>query len=262
MPTPLAVLGGSGVHAEDLLRDPTAQEVVTVHGAVEVMRGDVDGRDVVFLARHGRGHAVPPHRIDYRANVRALADLGVERIVATAAVGAIEPDLGPGTFVLVDQFLDFTKSRPSTFHDGGEDGVVHVDVSDPYCPQVRALAVAHAERLRLPLRPDGTYVCTEGPRFETPAEIRAFGILGGTVVGMTGVPEVVLARELGLCYATVATVTNVAAGLSGEPLSHEEVLAVQAGNARSLRALLRAVLAEMPDERTCGCGVLPIPIGE
>lgn len=254
----VAIVGGSGVTAGALLDEPTSREVTTPFGTVTVSLGRLAGRPVTFLARHGPGHRVPPHRIAYRANVAALDRVGVTRVLATSAVGALDPQLGPGSVVLVDQFLDHTKGRPATFFDGGDDGVVHVDVTAPYCPQLRATVADAAGDVQL--RDGGTYVCTEGPRFETAAEIRAFRMLGGDVVGMTGVPEVVLARELGLCYATVATVTNVAAGLRDAPLSHREVLAAQSANADRLRGLLARALAALPDERSCGCAATPEPI--
>lgn len=258
----VAVVGGSGIDVSDLLTDPRRRRVTTRYGEARSVVGRLAGRPVAFLPRHGPGHRVPPHRINYRANVAALVELGARRVVATAAVGSLDPDLAPGTLVLVDQFLDFTRGRASTFHDGGQDGVVHVDVSDPYCPEIRQAAREVAGPAGLPVRDGGTYVCTEGPRFETAAEIRAFRTLGGDVVGMTGVPEVVLARELGLCYATLAVVTNLAAGLRPGRLSHEEVLGAQADRAERLAALLAAVVGDLPAARGCECHVRPGILGE
>ena len=254
-PVRLAVLGGTGVYDPSLLAEVDEERVATPYGEVTVWRGflPATGEPVAFLPRHGPSHSVPPHRVNYRANVWALKELGVERVLATAAVGSLTQEIQPGTFVVVDQFLDFTKARPATFYDGGS-GVAHVDVSDPYCPQLRRLLAVAAEELGVPVRAGGTYVCTEGPRFETPAEIQAFARLGGHVVGMTGLPEVVLARELSLCYATVATVTNYAAGISPQPLTHREVLEVMSANLARLRALLGLVLARVPRERACACG--------
>ncbi len=247
----VAIVGGSGV--TDVLDDPTPREVSTRFGTVTVRVGTIGDRTVGFLPRHGEGHHVPPHRIDYRANVAALGEI-TDRVLATAAVGGLDPEVEPGTFVLIDQFLDRTHGRAATFHD---DEVVHVDVTAPYCPQLRTVLAGVARDHDLETSTSGTYVCTQGPRFETAAEIRAFRMLGGDVVGMTGVPEVVLARELGLCYATIASITNVAAGLTDVPLSHEEVLEVQAANAGRLHRLLVGSVAELPDERTCGCSRRP-----
>lgn len=255
----VAIIGGSGVDHPDLFADPGEQRIVTPYGTAEVVLGRFAGQPVVFLRRHGAGHALPPHRVNYRANIWALASLGVERVIATAAVGALrrEPDLAPGRLVLCDQFLDFTRGRPQTFHEGGAEGVVHADVTEPYCPALRNLLREAADRTGVPVRAAGTYVCTEGPRFETAAEIRMFARLGGDVVGMTGIPEVVLAREKGLCYATVAMVANLAAGLGPEPLTPGEVMAVMDRNAASLRAVLAEALSRLPRERSgCRCARL------
>ena len=189
---------------------------------------------MVFLPRHGTGHSVPPHRINYQANIWGMRALGVEAIIATAAVGSLNPEMRPGDFVFVDQFIDFTKNRRQTFFDGRENGVAHLDFTEPYCPALRKTMAAAAGELRarpgaeFAFHEKGVYICTEGPRFETPAEIRAYALLGADVVGMTSYPEVALAREAGICYATIAMVTNLAAGMAGGRLTHEEVLEVMA----------------------------------
>ncbi|MBX6378218.1 MAG: S-methyl-5'-thioadenosine phosphorylase, partial [Clostridia bacterium] len=256
-PVRLALIGGSGVYHPSLLVETSLRTVGTPYGAVAVTVGRLPdgGEEVAFIPRHGVGHTVPPHRVNYRANVWALKELGVERVLATAAVGSLRPALAPGDVVVCDQFLDFTRGRPSTFFEGGERGVAHVDVTEPYCPVLRAVLVEAAEAEGVRVHGSGTYVCTEGPRFETAAEIRLFASLGGDVVGMTGVPEVVLARELALCYATVAAVTNLAAGLSPTPLTHSEVMAVMAANAERLRRVLARALAAVPVLRDCSCAV-------
>lgn len=258
----VAIIGGSGVDATALLEGAGEREIETPFGEVTVEAGTFHGQEIGFLRRHGPGHSVPPHRINYRANIWGLRELGVERLVTTAAVGSLREEMGPGHFVIVDQFLDFTKQRVSTFHEGGPEGVVHVDVTDPFCPDLRELLVSHGTSLDIPVHDGGVYVCAEGPRYETAAEIRAFAMLGGDLVGMTVVPEVVLARELGLCYANISSVTNVAAGLTDEPLSHEEVLQAQAGSAQRLEQLLTAVLADIPEERTCPCPRKSEAVGE
>lgn len=257
----LAIVGGSGVDVTGLLGDVTTETAATAHGDVGVEIGTLDGWEVVFLRRHGRGHTVPPHRVGYRANVAALAALGVTRVLATAAVGSLRSHLPLGTFAIIDDFLDFTKRRPSSFFDGGADGVVHADMTRPYCPELRAVALGRGQAAELPVHDGGVYACTEGPRFESAAEIRMLSQLGGDVVGMTGVPEVVLARELGLCYAAVAMVTNLAAGLRPEPVTHDEVLEAQRANAETLARLLREVVPAVPSERGCGCAARPQPIG-
>lgn len=253
----LAIIGGTGVYDPSLLSRVREERVETPYGPVTVLAGwygGEGGAEVGFLSRHGSGHSVPPHRVNYRANIWALKELGVEEILATAAVGSLRREIAPGSLVLTDQFLDFTKGRPSTYYEGEGQGVVHVDVSDPYCPRLRGLLARGAAELGFEVRQGGTYVCTEGPRFETPAEIRMLAQLGGDLVGMTGVPEVVLARELSLCYATVAMVTNHAAGIAERPLTHSEVVAVMNENIARLQALLGRMALLAGGERACRCG--------
>lgn len=249
-----AVIGGSGVYRLELLADARERRVDTPYGTVTLQVGRVGDLEVAFLARHGSGHALPPHRVPYRANVWALAAWGARWVVATHAVGSLRPELAPGHLVVVDQFIDQTRQRASTFFEGGPEGVVHVDLTSPYCPELRAAAATAAESVGWVVHRGGVYVCTEGPRFETPAEIRAFAAWGGDVVGMTGVPEVVLAREAGLCYASLALVTNYAAGLAGAPLTAEEVFALLERQRERLRQLLGRLLAALPGlAGECGC---------
>ncbi|MCG0237835.1 MAG: S-methyl-5'-thioadenosine phosphorylase [Firmicutes bacterium] len=250
-----AIIGGTGVYDPRILTDLRRERVETPWGAIEVQIGTYKGREVAFLPRHGADHSVPPHRINYRANIWGLKKLGVERVLATTAVGSLNLEMKPGDFVFIDQFMDFTKGgRPLTFFEGGPDGVVHTDVTEPYCPELRKTLIQAAEELGLRHHTRGTYVCTEGPRFETAAEIRAFRTLGGDLVGMTNVPEAVLAREAGLCYAVISMVTNYAAGISPQPLTHEEVLEVMAANAEKLKSLAMRCLEQIPETRGCSCG--------
>lgn len=259
----VAVIGGTGVYDPSWLRETKNLAVDTPYGPTQVVHGLIPDLDepVYFMNRHGAGHKVPPHQVNYRANIWALKSLGVERVVATAAVGSMNKAMAPGSIVLCDQFLDFTKYRLGTFYDGGEHGVVHTDMTEPYCPVTRGVLFDAGSRARYPVMNGGTYVTTEGPRFESPAEIRAYRLLGGDVVGMTGVPEVVLARELGLCYATVALVTNFAAGTSSAHLTHEEVLDVMALNGERLRTLLGQGLIQLSQARdACRCRETAGPI--
>lgn len=179
--------------------------------------------------------------------------MGVRRVLATAAVGSINEAMNPGDFVIIDQFIDFTKARVQTFFDDGEQGVVHVDVTEPYCPELRAALIEIGQEMGLSLHKSGTYFCVEGPRYETAAEIRAARILGGDVVGMTNIPEAVLAREAGLCYATIAMVTNMGAGMTNRPLSHDEVVEVMARNTKNVRQLALDALVQVSKERACSC---------
>lgn len=249
----LAIIGGSGVYNPSMLEKVKEIKVETPYGMITPLVGEYQGRDVVFLPRHGAKHTVPPHRINYQANLWGLRSMGVERIISTTAVGSLNPQMKPGDFVIIDQFLDFTKNRRSTFFEGGELGVVHVDYTEPYCPELRRVLLEVGRGMEVNLHDRGVYVCTEGPRFETPAEITMFSRLGGDLVGMTNVPEVVLAREVGICYATVSMVTNFAAGISAGPLSHEEVLEIMRENTDHLRTLLMKSLETIPVERACEC---------
>lgn len=250
----VGLIAGSGV--EDLYHteQPRLRTVSTDYGDVEAYLLDVGDREVVFLPRHGKEHSVPPHRINYRANIMAFVALDCPCVLATNAVGSLNPDMRPGDFVIVDQFLDFTKQRPLTFFDG-EDGVVrHVDMTEPYCPRLReVLRVAGERETGGRLHYGGTYVCAEGPRFESPAEIRMFRQLGADVVGMTGLPELVLAREAGLCYATVCVVSNWAAGISDAPITHDEVVAIMDERQADLSALLRTAVSTLTDDPDCAC---------
>jgi 5'-methylthioadenosine phosphorylase len=247
-----AIIGGTGVYQPDLLEDVRSQTIETPYGTVELQTGILAGKSVAFLARHGKGHAVPPHRVNYRANIWALKQLGVQQILATAAVGSLHDHLSPGELVIIDQFIDFTKQRPSTYFEGGQ-GVVHIDMTDPYCGRLRGELLRAAGHLQIPVHAKGTYVCTEGPRFETPAEIRMFQTWGGDVVGMTSVPEVVLAREQEICYASVAMVTNYCSGISKHPLTHKEVMDVMKANIEHVRRIFFQVISASDGNRDCAC---------
>ncbi|HIQ32877.1 MAG TPA: S-methyl-5'-thioadenosine phosphorylase, partial [Methanothermococcus okinawensis] len=209
----IGIIGGTGV-APVLKR---GKEVVinTRYGKARVLIDRED--DVVLLFRHGLNHSIPPHRINYRANIYALKMIGVERILAINSVGSLKEHIKPGTFFLPQDFMEFTKSRVSTYYDGEDGKVVHIDLSEPYCPEVLGILREILDRRGYSYS-EGVYICTEGPRFETKAEIRFYKTLGD-VVGMTGYPEVVLAKELGLCYVSLCTVTNYAAGISKDRLT-------------------------------------------
>lgn len=221
----LGIIGGTGM--EELLGASASAErvVATPYGECRIIGGELaEGLPVLFIARSGAGHRIPPHRVNYAGNIWALRELGAEAVVGINAVGGLGPEIPVGTLVIVDQFLDFTRRRKSTFFEDPSGPVVHTDFTVPYCPTLRNAAVDGCVSLGIPYLARGTYVCVEGPRYECPAEIRMYRQLGGDVVGMTGLPEVVLAREAGLCYACLAVVCNSAAGSSGAHLiSHEEV---------------------------------------
>ena len=260
----IGVLGGSGLYA--LLEDARSIEVDTPYGApsAPVVVGDVQGRAVAFLPRHGRSHEHPPHRIPYRANLWALRSLGVRQVLAPCAVGGLRPELGPGSLVVMDQLVDRTSGRVQTYYDRG---AVHVPFADPYCPTGRAAALRAARSAGWSVTDGGTLVVVEGPRFSTRAESRWFTAQGWSVVGMTGHPEAVLARELALCYTAVALVTDLDAGVEGgESVTQAEVLRVFRDNTARLRELLLEVAAGLPASRdACSCahaldGLAPDPV--
>lgn len=250
MTVKIAIIGGTGVYDPQILDNIREEKIDTPYGSVYAVVGTYQGAEVAFMARHGKDHSVPPHLVNYRGNIAGLKQMGVKKIIATAAVGSLNPDMRPGQFVFVDQFLDFTKGRPSTFV---EQGVVHLDMTDPYCSGLRQLLSATARRLGMEHHTAGTYVCTEGPRFETTAEIKMLSRLGGDLVGMTSVPEVVLAREAEICYATIAMVTNFAAGISPNKLSHQEVVDMMAQNGEKLRKLVMQAVSDMDADQDCAC---------
>ncbi|SCG40679.1 S-methyl-5'-thioadenosine phosphorylase [Micromonospora inositola] len=260
----LAVIGGSGLYA--LLDGATEHVLETPYGAPSdpVTLAEVGGRRVAFLPRHGRDHRYPPHLIPYRANLWALRSLGVRQVLAPCAVGGLRPELGPGTFVVPDQLIDRTSGRTQTYYDRG---AVHVSFADPYCPVGRRTLLDAAAGRAVPAVDGGTVVVVEGPRFSTRAESRWFAAIGGSVVNMTGHPEAVLARELALCYTSIALVTDLDAGVeSGESVTQEEVFRVFAENTDRLRGVLLDALAALPAERDCPCGhaldgiKLPFPL--
>jgi 5'-methylthioadenosine phosphorylase len=248
----IAIIGGTGVYDPAFLENPQEMIISTPYGDAKILKGIYQGEEVAFLARHGVGHSLPPHRINYKANMWALKSLGVERILSTTAVGSLKMDLMPGDLVILDQFIDFTKKRDYTFFNGDDGKVIHIDFTQPYCPELRKILFETAKELGLRIHYYGTYICTEGPRFETPAEIKMFSYFGD-VVGMTNVPEVILARELEMCYASVSLVTNYAAGISTSPLTHQEVLDVMSENIEKVRKLFARVIPKIPKERKCIC---------
>ena len=241
---PLGIVAGTGFYDLAALQDPRREVVDTDYGQAAVTSGTWHGLPVVFLTRHGAGHSVPPHLVNYRANIQALRDLGCLDVVAVNVTGGIDPDLEPGALLCLNDFLDFTKARIGTFHDGaGPEGVVHVDVVEAYHPSIRREILAAAATLNEAVRDGGVYACFEGPRFETPAEIRLARLAGGDVAGMTGVPEVTLAVEAGLRYAALSLVVNPAAGVgSGEPITMDEINAVLAASSARVLAILNALV--------------------
>lgn len=237
----LAIVGSTGLTSARLLVRPTPRVVPTMFGDVDVEVGEMDGREVVYMTRSGRRAPWPPHRINFRANIAALKSLEVSSIVATSIVGSLRADLSPGTPVILDQFLDFTRHRTHTWF--GDDGFAFVDFTNPYCPRLREALREASNQTQVEARLSACYVGVDGPRYETAAEVRMFASLGGDVIGMTNIPEVVLAREAGLCYAAVAMVSNYGAGISPRPITREENYRVTIANVHVLERILRVLPA-------------------
>ncbi len=248
----IGIIGGSGFYDPALLTDPQEINKHTPYGETSdsIHVGKIGGKRVAFLPRHGRGHTIPPHKINSRANLWALKELGVERIFAPSAVGSLREDLPPGTVVFPDQFIDMTKNRCYTYYDGPK--VAHFSAADPFCPELLIQLGRAAEEVGINYRVGGTYLCIEGPRFSTRAESELWRQFRAHVVGMTLVPEIVLARELSLCYCTLALVTDFDVWASS-PVSAKEVVETQRKNVESAREILYKAVAASVEPRKCNC---------
>lgn len=250
----IGIFGGSGFYS--LLPGFTDVEIDTPFGppSDSLAIGEIEGRSVAFMARHNRAHTIPPHKINYRANLWAFKSLGVTRVLAPCAAGSLKPYIHPGHFVVCDQFIDRTRSRNDTFHDGPQ--VTHVSTAEPYCSELRKLAITTGAAAGLTMHPDGTMVVIEGPRFSTRAESEFHSSQGWDAVSMTQYPEVVLARELEMCFCGIALITDYDSGIEGlaEPVSAAEVVRVFGESNEKLRTLLVSVVARIPADRGCSCG--------
>jgi 5'-methylthioadenosine phosphorylase len=252
----IGVVGGSGFYS--LLDEPESRTVDTPYGSPSepITVGTLAGREVAFLPRHGADHRFPPHLVPYRANLWALRSVGARQVVSLSAVGSLDPGLPAGTLAIPDQLADRTAARPHTYF--AEPGTVgHAAFADPYCPRGRAAALQFADA-----REGGTLVVVNGPRFSSRAESQEFRSHGWTLIGMTAMPEATLARELGVCYTTLALVTDLDAGVeSGEGVTHAEVLEAFAANLPRLRALLVATLERLPEAQDdCPCAAVPTAV--
>jgi 5'-methylthioadenosine phosphorylase len=248
----IGVFGGSGFYS--LIDEPLEVSVDTPYGApsAPVTLGSIGGRRVAFLPRHGTTHTLPPHMINYRANVYAMKLLGVQQIIGPNACGSLQAHVKPGDFVICDQFVDRTSGRKDTFYDGPT--TTHVSSADPYCPTMRTVAVSAGRRLGINVHDGGTVVVIQGPRFSTRAESAWFASHGWEVINMTQYPECYLARELEICYCNVSLITDHDAGVKGvEPVSNEQVVRVIGENNENLKALLYAMIPALPHRRSCLC---------
>ena len=241
----IAIIGGTGLTSLHNLEIVNREVVHTQYGdpSGPITHGMLAGHEIIFLARHGYGHTIPPHKINYRANIAALKDVGVEKIIAVNAVGGITENMLPEALVLPDQIIDYTWSRTNTFFEEGLTQVVHIDFTHPYCQELREQIVKASDVTDLTLIKSATYAATQGPRLETSAEIKRLERDGCDIVGMTGMPEASLARELELCYASICVVANMAAGKGPSEITMEEIEKnLQTGMA-DVRTLLEKVIA-------------------
>ncbi len=255
MNSPIGVIGGSGLYSIAGFSSSREESLETPWGkpSDSYILGELQGRPVAFLARHGRGHRFSPSEINYRANIWGMKMLGVERILSLSAVGSLKENLHPRDFLIPDQFFDRTKARPSTFF--GEGLVAHVSFADPICPQLAALVENSCRHIGLPARRGGTYVCMEGPAFSTKAESNVYRSLGMDVIGMTNLQEAKLAREAEICYVTIAMITDYDCWHpEHDAVTVEQVLGHLAANANNAQALIAESIRNMPSERQCKCG--------
>lgn len=252
-PVAVGVFGGSGFYS--LLDDVEEVNVDTPYGepSATFAVGQVEETRVAFLPRHGRKHQLPPHKINYRANLWAMKELGVTRIIGPCAAGSLQRDVKPGDFVISDQLVDRTSGRRDTFYDGPQ--TTHIAFADPYCPELRSLAIQTGADEGITVHERGTVVTIQGPRFSTRAESKWFQDAGWEVINMTQYPEAYLARELEICYANVALITDYDVGVEGESeaVTHEAVIEVFNANNARLRDLLFSLIPKIPTERTCLC---------
>jgi 5'-methylthioadenosine phosphorylase len=250
----IGLIGGSGLYQLDGLAVSKEISVSTPFGSPsgQFKIGVFGDTEMVFLPRHGSPHTIPPHLVNYRANIWGFKSLGVDRIISVNASGSINQEIPPGSLVLQDQIIDMTSgSRQHTFCECGK--VVHVDLTNPYCHEMRKSCLSAANDLGLPVRERATYICVNGPRLETAMEIRFFSMIGADIVGMTAMPEAALARELEICLLGISAITNYAAGLTGNKLTATEVIE-NMRNANSLiKKLVSSVIPLLEGERTCLC---------
>lgn len=252
MKVKIGIIGGSGVYDPEVFEVREKVKISTPYGppSDEVVVGELDGVGVAFIPRHGKGHKIPPHMVNSRANLWALKELGVERVISPCAVGSEKENYRPGDMVIVDQFIDFTKKREYTFFDGPR--TIHVGMADPLCPELRNIFIEEAQKMNISFHSRGTYICIEGPRFSTRAESMMFRNLAD-IIGMTLVPECQLARELEMCYVSLAMITDYDTW-STHPVDTATVLATMAENMDKVRGILRAGLPNIPEKREkCDC---------
>ncbi len=249
----IGIIGGSGIYDMPGLTFIRSASINTPFGkpsdTYRIL--DLSGKEIVFLPRHEAEHSILPHKINYRANIWGFRELGVKRILSTGAVGGINRTFKPGDIVVLDQIIDMTRNRITTFYE--KDRIVHIDFTEPYCSELRKAYIDATNDLNISVHYKGTYICTEGPRFESRAEIRYYSSIGADVVGMTGMPEACLAREIELCYSAMTIVTNYAAGISKDKLTVSEVIDTLSKASEKMNMLLAKAILNIPEKRSCQC---------
>jgi len=248
----IGIFGGTGIYDSGLLNESKEINVDTPYGKTSdsITIGNYKGRLIAFMPRHGKKHTIPPHMINFRANIWAFKELGIKRIIAPSAVGSLKEEFLPGHFALPSQFLDFTKSRVGSFSEDGK--VIHISVADPFCPQLQKTVLNVAQNQNITLHKDCTYVCIDGPRFSTKAESKFFKTTGADIIGMTLVPECQLAREAQICYVSISTVTDYDVWAE-KPVTAKEVMETLSKNVESTKKLLSVLIDEIPKSRECNC---------
>lgn len=248
----IGIFGGTGIYDSGLLEDSKEINIETPYGKTSdsITIGTFKGRKVAFMPRHGKKHTIPPHMINFRANIWAFKELGVKIIIAPSAVGSLKEEIEPGHFALPSQFLDFTKSRQGSFSEDGR--VIHISVADPFCPELHSTILKVAGEQGIDFHTDCTYVCIEGPRFSTKAESKFFRTTGADIIGMTLVPECQLAREAQICYASISTVTDYDVWAE-KPVTAKEVLETLSKNVERTKKLLSELIDKIPKTRSCSC---------
>ena len=248
----IGIFGGTGIYDSELLQESKEISIDTPYGKTSdsITIGDYKGRKVAFMPRHGKKHAIPPHMINFRANIWAFKELGVTRILAPSAVGSLKEELKPGDFALPSQFLDFTKSRIGSFSEDGR--VIHISVAEPFCPELQEEVLQTAQSQNIKIHKNCTYVCIEGPRFSTKAESKFFRTTGADIIGMTLVPECQLAREAQICYVSISTITDYDVWAE-KPVTAKEVLETLSKNVEFTKKMLAVLLEKIPKTRKCYC---------
>lgn len=252
----IAIIGGSGLDDPGILKNAVELNMETPFGAPAspLICGKIQGVDVVVLARHGIGHIISPTQVPFRANIWALKQIGCSHIIATTACGSLQENIKPGDLVFLDQFIDFTKQRNMTYFESFKEKIVHTPMAEPFCPRLRQVLIETARELNIPHHETGTVITIEGPRFSTKAESNFFRLIGGSVINMSTVPEVILARELGICYAKIAMSTDYDCWREGEEsVTWDIITRIMKENSENARRLLIEVIPKIKQENCAHC---------